>query len=55
MAPQLRAPRRRSSSATSCPFWDFLQDLRQIWSVDPGTSQPTLRDYPLRRPDGGPR
>lgn len=54
MAIQLRAPRRRTATSSS-PLWDLLQDLRQIWSVNPGTSQPTLRDYPLRRPGGGAR
>ena len=54
MVIQLRAPRRRTATSSG-PFWDLLQDLRQIWSVNPGTSQPTLRDYPLRRPGGGAR
>ena len=51
MARQPRGPRRRTSTASG-PFWQLLQDLRQIWAVDPGASQPALRDYPLRRPGG---
>ncbi|HTE72370.1 MAG TPA: hypothetical protein VK640_04110 [Actinomycetes bacterium] len=54
MARQEKAPRQRTTTSDG-PFWEFLQDLRQIWSVNPGTSQPTLRDYPLRRPGGGAR
>lgn len=54
MARQIRAPRRRTAMSSG-PFRDLLQDLRQIWSVNPGTSQPALRDYPLRHPGGGPR
>jgi len=49
-----KAPRSRTTTPTG-PFWEFLQDLRQIWSVHPGASQPALRDYPLRRPGGGSR
>ena len=52
MARQPRSPRGRTSTATG-PFWQRLQDLRQIWAVDPGGGQPALRDYPLRRPDAG--
>jgi hypothetical protein len=54
MARRLPAPRRRTTTSAG-PFREFLQDLRQSWSVSPGTSQPALRDYPLRRPVGGAR
>jgi hypothetical protein len=51
MARQPKEHRGRTSTATG-PFWQLLQDLRQIWAVDPGASQPALRDYPLRRTGG---
>lgn len=51
------APKAAQTDAPTT-FWRLrllLQDLRQMWSVDPGTSQPALRDYPLRRSSGGVR
>jgi hypothetical protein len=49
------ARRARHRPNRTLPFRWLLHDLRLAWSLDPGTGQPTLRDYPLRRPGGGPR
>jgi hypothetical protein len=55
MARPPRVSRGRTTRASG-PLRDLLKDLRQIWSTGGhGTSQPALRDYPLRRSTGGVR